>query len=208
MSEITAITPQIKDKRRCNVYLDGRFCCGLTLEAAMKHRLKVGMLVSEERLSEIQIESEKQTALDKALNFISATQKTEKEIRQYLSGKGYLSAVQESVVEKMKEYGFIDDGAYAKTFAENSIKRKGKRLIQMELKRKGISEKEIDEATEELCGEEETAQRLAEKYLKNKPKDLTGKQKAYRYLLSKGFDFDTAKTAVDTVCGDEGGEEF
>ena len=51
MSEITAITPQAKDKTRCNVFVDGRFYCGLTLETAMKLRLKAGQTVSEELLS-------------------------------------------------------------------------------------------------------------------------------------------------------------
>ena len=114
MNEITAITPQIKDKRRCNVYIDGRFCCGLTLEATVKNRLKVGQIVSAEQLAEIQLESEKNTAFDKALTHISATQKTEKQVRDFLSGKGYLSAVIDYVVEKMRSYNFLDDEAYAK----------------------------------------------------------------------------------------------
>ena len=79
MSEITEILPQVKDKRRCNVYLDGQFFCGLTLEVAMKNRLKKGTVITREELSKIQLESEKQTALDKALVHISASQKTEKE---------------------------------------------------------------------------------------------------------------------------------
>ena len=29
MSDITAITPQVKDKERCNIYVDGKFYCGL-----------------------------------------------------------------------------------------------------------------------------------------------------------------------------------
>ena len=70
MNEITAITPQIKDKRRCNIYVDGRFYCGLTLEATIKNRLKVGQVISPEKLSEIQLESEKNTAFDKALTHI------------------------------------------------------------------------------------------------------------------------------------------
>jgi len=36
VSEITSITAQSKDKRRCNVYVDGRFYCGLTLESVVK----------------------------------------------------------------------------------------------------------------------------------------------------------------------------
>jgi hypothetical protein len=49
MNEITEISPQLKDKTRCNVYVDGRFCCGLTLETVIKNRLKVGQMVTEEK---------------------------------------------------------------------------------------------------------------------------------------------------------------
>ena len=80
MGEITAITPQIKDKRRCNVYVDGRFYCGITLETAVKNRLKAGLTIDEKRLDELQSESEKSAALDKALTHISACAKTEKDV--------------------------------------------------------------------------------------------------------------------------------
>ena len=99
MNEITAITPQVKDKTRCNIYVDGRFCCGLTLEATVKNRLKVGQIVPPERLSEIQLESEKNTAFDKALTHLSATRKTEKQVREFLGGKGYLPAVVDYAIE-------------------------------------------------------------------------------------------------------------
>ena len=140
MAEITAITPQVKDKTRCNIYLDGRFCCGMKLETVMQNRLKVGQTISEEQLSSLQLESEKRTALDKALTHISATQKTEKQIRDYLTGKGYLPAVIEFVLEKMRGYDFVNDGAYAEKYAEEKSKSKGKLLIKMELRAKGISD--------------------------------------------------------------------
>ncbi|MBQ5801759.1 MAG: RecX family transcriptional regulator [Clostridia bacterium] len=140
MNEITAILPQVKDKTRCNIYLDGRFCCGLTLETVVKNRLKVGHIVSEERLAEMQLESEKNTAFDKALTHLSATRKTEKQIRTYLAGKGYLSAVIEHVLEKLRSYNFVNDGEYAEAYAEHASKRKGGRMIRMELRGKGIAD--------------------------------------------------------------------
>lgn len=198
MNEITAITPQSKDKTRCNVYVDGRFCCGLTLEAAVKNRLKVGQTVSEERLAEIQLESEKNTAFDKALTHLSATRKTEKQIREYLSGKGYLPAVVEYAVEKLRSYNFLNDGEYAESYVEFAAKRKGNRLIKMELRGKGISEGEIDKALEGLSEEQElnSAKSILEKYMRGKTADMPTLQKAYRYLMGKGFDYETAKAAL------------
>ena len=198
MNEITAITPQIKDKTRCNIYVDGRFCCGLTLETTVKNRLKVGQIVSVERLAKIQLESEKSTAFDKALTHLSATRKTEKQIRAYLEGKGYLPAVVEYAVEKLRSYNFLNDGEYAEAYVESVAKRKGGRLIRMELRQKGVSDGEIDEALQTLDEEQElsTAKAVLEKYMRGKPSDIATLQKAYRHLMGKGFDYETAKSAL------------
>lgn len=207
MGEITAITPQIKDKRRCNVYVDGRFYCGITLETAVKNRLKAGISIDEKRLDELQSESEKNTALDKALTHISACAKTEKDVRKFLQSKGYLPTVENYVVEKMRSYGFIDDVAYAKTYVLSAEKRKGRRLIKYELLGKGITEadisaafSEIDEAREEeTANEEETfgearaAEELAAKYMRGKEADQKTVAALYRRLISRGFDGETAK---------------
>ena len=198
MNEITAITPQIKDKRRCNVYIDGRFCCGLTLEAAVKYRLKAGQIVSPERLEEIQLESEKNTALDKALVHISASKKTEKQVRDFLKGKGYLPAVCDYVLEKMRGYGFIDDKDYARDYVGFAASKKGGRLIKTELRAKGLLEEDIDEALTSIDqGEQESAAgRILEKYMRGKTPDRETLAKAYRHLMSKGFDYETARAAL------------
>ncbi|MBQ8291464.1 MAG: RecX family transcriptional regulator [Clostridia bacterium] len=198
MNEITAITPQVKDKRRCNVFIDGRFCCGLTLETTVKCRLKVGMTVDPARLAQIQLESEKNTALDKALTYVSATRKTEKQVREFLEKKGYLSAVVDYVIEKMRGYNFINDNEYAEEYAAFAGKKKGSRLIRMELKNKGVSDTDIDGALSAINGEmqEAAAKAVLEKYMRNKPMDKETLYKAFRYLLGKGFEYDVAKSAL------------
>ena len=201
MNEITAILPQVKDKRRCNIYIDGRFCCGLTLEATVKNRLKVGQIVTEEKLAEIQLESEKDTAFDKALTHLSATRKTEKQIRTFLAGKGYLPVVVDYVVEKLRGYDFLNDGEYADAYVESVSAHKGGRLIRMELKGKGVSDEEIERALgeREEGAEEEAAKAILTKYMRNKPFDKETLSKAYRYLMGKGFDYETAKAALASL---------
>ena len=53
MSEITEISPQVKDKNRCNIYVDGSFYCGMKLETAVRSRLKVGQHVEKAFLDEL-----------------------------------------------------------------------------------------------------------------------------------------------------------
>lgn len=219
MSEITAITPQIKDKTRCNVYVDGRFYCGITLEAAVKHRLKAGLSVSEEFLDGIQSESEKNVALDKALTHISAYSRTEKEVRQFLRRKGYLLSVEEFVIEKMKSYGFINDAAYAKSYALSALKRKGRKLIEFELLAKGIDKEDIETAffgiaeEEDFCKDDEkddglengavetrerrAAEDIAAKFMRGKIAEKNVLTALYRRLISRGFSGDTVKEIVD-----------
>ena len=198
MSEITAITPQIKDKTRCNVFVDGRFCCGLTLEATLKNRLKVGMHVTETKLAEIQLESEKNTAFDKALTHLSATRKTEKQVREFLSGKGYLSAVIDYAIEKLRSYNFLNDGEYAEAYVEHAAKRKGEKLIRMELRGKGVSEEKIESALGDLDEESQidTATGILVKYMRGKACEKETLQKAYRYLMTKGFSYEVCKSAL------------
>lgn len=203
MAQITGITPQIKDKLRCNIEVDGRFYCGMKLETVMQNRLKVGTVVTTEELSRMQLESEKQTALDKALTHISVSMKTEREIRLFLQKKGYLADVCDFVVGRMKEYGFLDDGAYARQYAENASKTKGRRLIELELKRKGVSEEDIETGLEEFPDETESAARQLEKYLRNKQISKEILQKAFRYLLTKGYGYDTARAALEKWTDDE-----
>lgn len=199
--QITAITPQKHDAKRCNIEVDGRFFCGMQLLTVMQHRLKAGSVVTEEQLDELQLAGEKQTALDKALTHISASMKTERDVRAFLRRKGYLQGVCDYVVEKMKGYGFLDDEAYARAYAQSAGAKKGDRLIRMELRRKGVEDAAIDAA---LPGrdEGEAAQAVLARYLRGKMMDEKTVRKAYAHLLSKGFDYDTARAALEALRGE------
>ena len=110
--------------------------------------------------------------------------------------KGYLPEVCNKTIEKLKSYGYVDDGDYAKRYVSSYSKTKGKRLIALHLKQKGVSDGEVETALSEIENQAETAKAIAQKYLKNKEMDSKNLQKCYKYLLSKGFDYDDAKQAI------------
>ncbi len=206
MAQITAITPQAKDKNRVNVYVDGRFYCGMRLETVLSCRLKEGDEVDIGRLDEIQLENERAQALDKALTHLSASMKTQKQMMDFLKKKGYVDSVCEYVLEKLRGYGFVDDVQYCVQFAETAGKRMGARRIASELKMRGADEESIERALAGLTGEAETAKAVAKKYMKNRAYDRETLTKAYRHLLGKGFDYETAKEALASL-GAESEEE-
>lgn len=199
MKVITDIKQQTKNNKRVNLYLDGSFYCGLDLMTVMKYRLKTGVEISEREIIEIQYDEESSSCLNYAMSSLAKSAKTEKEIKRKLLEKGYLLEICESVILKLKEYGFLNDESYAERYCNGNIGQKGKRLIKAELKNKGVSESIAEEVTSAIDNELETAIKIAEKYVKNKDKDVKTLAKCYKYLISKGFSYDDSKSAAEAV---------
>ena len=167
MSEITLVEPQKKDKTRCNVYVDGVFYCGIKLEVAVKYHLKSGMPVDKARLDEIQLETEKSQALDKAITHLSATMKTERQIKDFLTKKGYTEAVCDYVLEKLKYHNLVDDYSYCRAYVQ-SVKGKGKRALYADLIKRGADKSAIGQALDEVEEDDGEALAVLEKYMRGK----------------------------------------
>ena len=196
MAEITSIEPQVKDKNRCNVYVDGRFYCGIKLEVAIKYHLKAGMQIEKSQLDEIQLETEKSQAVDKAMTHLSATMKTERQMRDFLTKKGYTEAVCDYVIERLQYYNFIDDYAYCRAYV-NSVHGKGRRAIEADLIKRKASRDAISSVLDEFEESDDDAFEILKKYLRGKEIDKVNLLKGYKYLLSKGFSYDTAQSAME-----------
>lgn len=201
MSVITSIEPQVKDKTRCSIFIDGRFYCGLKLEVAVKYRLKAGMEIDKAELEKIQLETEKVQATEKALTHISASMKTEKQLRDFLVKKGYVGAVVDYVMDKMHYYGYVNDEEYCKAYV-GGISGKSKRAIEMELLKRGVDKETVRAALEDYEDDEEQISGLLKKYLRGKELTKENVYKACRYLVSKGYEYDAVKSVSEDLKGD------
>lgn len=200
MGKITDIKLQAKNKERCNIYIDNSFCCGILLETVILNKLKVGLEISAEELGRIQLESEKRTVFDKTLDYISKTQKTEKQIKDKLKEKGYLKETIDYVIDKLKEYKFIDDFEYAKSYIRLYKEKKGKKLLEYELMQKGVRKQIIESVLEEEnLDQKDACFTLLKKHLKNKEITRENLAKAYKYVLSKGFSYEEASNALSLL---------
>lgn len=196
MQTITELKVQAKDKNRVNLYLNNKFFCGLDLETVVKHQLKVGTIIDEQRLQNIQLQSEKQTALNKALKLISTRYKTQKEVENYLYEKGYLPQIVYFVVEKLNEYHYIDDERYADSYIA-SHKNFGKLKLKQQLLQKGISPTIVEQKLEdENFDQSQEILNLAQKYMKNKQDSKENYIKMIKNLMSKGFEYETIKEVL------------
>jgi len=200
MGKITDIKLQAKNKERCNIYIDNSFCCGILLETVILNKLKVGLEISAEELGRIQLESEKRTVFDKTLDYISKAQKTEKQIKDKLKEKGYLKETIDYVIDKLKEYKFIDDFEYVKSYIRIYKEKKGKKLLEYELMQKGVRKQVIESVLEEEnLDQKDACFTLLKKHLKNKEITRENLAKAYKYVLSKGFSYEEASNALSLL---------
>lgn len=198
MSQITAIEQQQKDKKRCSVYIDGRFYCGLKIEVALKYRLKAGMTITTEELDNIQLENEKSQAIDKAMMHLSATMKTEKQMRDFLAKKGYTQAVTDYVMERLGYYGYVDDYEYCRAYVR-STSGKGKRALEAALYQRGAKREAVEAALSETEEDGDEVFAVLQKYLRGKAPTKENYYKGFKYLMSKGYGYDIAKAAVERL---------
>ena len=84
MRKITAITAQERNKERVNLFVDGEFFAGVSLETAMKLRLKAGDEVDADRLNEILTETERADAMARAADYALKNLKTKRQVKDYL----------------------------------------------------------------------------------------------------------------------------
>lgn len=204
MPKITAINLQTKIKDRCNLFLDGEYYTSVTLETVMKNRLKVGLEIDAGKLSEIITENERAEALNKAVGYISKYLKTKREIKDYLLRKGYSEEIAWYCIDKLKEYGYVNDEDYSKRFIESNAKNQGKRLLEYKLMMKGVRKEDIGAAYENAdIDAKENAKNIAEKHLRNKEINKENLAKTYRYLIGKGFSYEEASYAIDQMKGED-----
>ncbi len=197
MSKITGLSVQAKHKDRCNLYIDGEFFLGLSIELAVKFNLKVGNEVSECELIELIQEGEKIDAMNKAVAYVTKSLKTKRQVKEYLQRKGFDENIIWQVIDKLKEYKYIDDVEYAKRYIESTSKASGQKLIDYKLMAKGVKKEDILNALDEAqVSYVDSATILAEKYMRNKEKTKENYYKVYKYLIGRGFSYEQADLAT------------
>lgn len=200
MPKITSIKIQEKNKERCNVFIDGEFSFGASLEIVMKYGLKKDMEVDDERIKELLSEANKNEALTKGIDYCCKYQKTKKQVKDYLVKKGYSQEVAFFVIDKLKEYKYVDDVEYARKYYELYQQKEGKRLSDFKLMSKGIKKEDLLDAYCQLeINTSENAVALAKKHLKSKELSRENLQKTYRYLIGKGFSYEEASMAISVL---------
>ena len=198
MAIITKLVAQKKNPDRVNLYVDDEFFCGLMIDDVVKHGIVIGKEVSSEYLSDILGSSGENYMYAKTLAYILRSPRTEAEIRRYLSRKKDCSVeMTNRLIERLKTMNYINDEAYAKMFKTTKHVKISARQIKQKLRGKGVNDELIEEACADIDNQEELDNSIAEKYMRNKNFDQNNLSKLFRYLISKGFEYDVVSSIVE-----------
>lgn len=142
----------------------------------------------------------------KAVFFLKFRQRSVKEMREYLKKKNTPDHILERVITQLTAEKFLNDAEFARQWMQSRarFKPKGKRIVIMELKQKGITQDVIESVmNEETPDDVPTEQEQLALLVSQKMGKYTGlsRQEIYQklgaYLGRKGFSWDMIKKSID-----------
>lgn len=209
MNTITKIEVQKRNKNRVNIYVDHEYAFSLDSELVYKEGLKTNESINIEKVEEIAKKDNYLKCKNAALRIVEKTYKSEKELKDKLLLKGYDKDSIEKSIEFLKEYGFINDNNFAKLYIKDKNRTQGKSKIKYDLIKKGISEDIIESSISNIDEDDErdNAYNIAiKKYnviAKREDDKYKLSQKLFRFLLSKGYSYDTVSYVVRKITNQE-----
>lgn len=192
---ITAIKQQVKLKGRYSIFVDGKYAFSLSEGALLDQKLMLGQELDEARLKELKQESADDKVYGLALRYATMRQRSEWEIRSYLERKKTSPALADVILNRLSEYGYVDDEKFARMWIENRrlLRPISLRKLQQELRTKRVPNEVVDKVLAEDETDELTALReLAAKKRPRYSEDL----KLMQYLARQGFSYDDIKTVL------------
>lgn len=167
----------------------------------------------EDRIVKNPERSRKKT-FDRAVNLLTYRPRSIEELRTRLLEKVWTNEeIVDEVIEKLKDYDYLNDEQFATSFASSKIRQKnfGKRRLQQDLRRKKLDNETIERALEnafEEDPEEDVIDRAVAKRLRIKgiPGTHNEKKNFFGYLMRQGFDYDLIRQKMGELPKPENGD--
>jgi len=141
---------------------------------------------------------------ERAARLLAAKSRSVAELReQLLEGRGATKANVEAVIERLREYGYLDDAQFAQTYAASRVQQRpvGRQRLQRDLWLKKVDKTTADEALDQVFAatpETELIDRAIAKRLRlrGRPETRADAKKLFDHLLRQGFAFELVSEKV------------
>ncbi len=201
---ITEIRDQVRDPERVSLFIDGEFRMGLPRIAVAEHGLRVGQLLTDQDLRDLEAVDEISRAKDHAVRLLSFRPRSRQELLSRLKRKGFSEQSTEAAIERMIELGYVNDEEFAAYWVENrqSHRPRGRRLMASELRSKGVPPEIVDQALDEAEIDEygaalELAWKRTER-LHGLERDVWRRRMA-GFLQRRGYGWDVVRRVMEEI---------
>jgi len=200
MGTITALTAQVKNPDRVNVFIDGTFALGLAMSVAVS--LRVGQEISRSELEKLDLRDEIHRARERVLRLLARRPYSSSEIARYLRRHQIDGEIIQNVIDDLTEAKLIDDDAFAAYWVEQreTFRLRSRLALRQELNQKGVDRETVAEALSEV-DEIDAARRVAQKQAgrwRGLP-ETEWRAKLTRYLMRQGYPYDIVSEVVTEV---------
>jgi len=148
---------------------------------------------------------------ERAVKLLAAKPRSVAELRErLLRGKNTNEEIVETVIARLREYGYLNDERFAFGYASYKVKQKpvGRRRLERDLKFKKVESSVANEALEMVFAETPEEQLIDQAIAKRlrirgKPKNRAEAKSLFDHLLRQGFEFELVSEKIRSLTRDD-----
>ena len=200
MNTITAIRDS--PRQQVKIFLDGKPAFSLQTELATGEGLQVGQELSDTQIAALKQSHLSQRCLGVALGYLNYRPRSEWELRERLTRRGFASGIVTATIDQLKEKGLVNDRSFAQFWKDNreSFRPRSQRLTRLELRRKGVGEDIIDQVVTDIDDNESAYQAARSKIRTLSTSDYdVFRRRLASYLQRRGFSYRVIDHTVKQV---------
>ncbi|CAN5403060.1 RecX family transcriptional regulator [soil metagenome] len=204
--KVTAIKAQERNPERVNVFLEGEFAFAISAQEVVTQGIRIGRELTVDEVGGFRAQDLVGKATESALRLLGVRPRAEHELRDRLKRKEYEPATIDLAIERVKNWGYLDDADFARRWVDNRQEHRprSKRMLEMELRQKGVDRETISTTIEETdIDEVASATELARKAVAKMSNldPVVARRRISGQLARRGFDFGTIKAALEGAFG-------
>lgn len=215
---VTGLEAQKKNPNRLNLFVDGHFCCGVSLNIVAKYKLFNDKPIDEQTMEQLLLDSLLERILDRVIQYLSSYGKTEKQVKQYIKellfkkkGVWFSKDIlldEDNIISRIMKFvkrnGLVDDKKYTQDYINERRSNKPRSifLIKSELRKKGISDEIIEQVMDNLDMFDLNDEQLIVELCKKKygvEKISKDDRKKIAFFQRKGFNWEVISSILDDI---------
>lgn len=190
-------------RRSLVIELSDGTSCEVAVGADEARGISPGLELSPEQLEGLHLAEERKRAARQVFKWLDRRPRTRADLERRLVEKGFDRSLAGQVLDRFEAEGLVDDRSFAEQFGRERLRNRpvGPRWLGGRLRQEGIDGQVVRAVVDGLFEEFEEVE-LATRALVRKRADCgdeAGRQKAARFLNSRGFSTSAAVEAVRRV---------